>query len=269
MIMPNYIIFDKFLPDCHQTSFKSYLEQLTRTLKNCRLGSHDSESLDRHLRWILLEIEPLYDKYMTYLSLLDEHRFHFKFWEYREKKNGYCDVEIYLTKIPHILGSLEPPINERELYKELLFTLVTKNLLDCVNINEYDAEGAVLGTDTIRAKPHWFYLTEKITHFEMLQKMLREERSYGESSRVYEFAQQAGKILSIKDSNIELTLPDFADLSALENAVANDVPLPGSEITQEYLKKYDQMLLDAWGKDKFSENLIPLGVCLEEWLASK
>ncbi|HIE01043.1 MAG TPA: hypothetical protein EYP59_12275 [Thiotrichaceae bacterium] len=182
-------------------------------------------------------------------------------------------VNIFPTQIPSVSIQLTPPspsdpeeqLTEvmKDCYKGLMTTALESGIVDI--IKDYGFETAE--KKTIRGKPNWVYLYQKISQFEVLEHLYRQKRSQDEQSILYDFAQQLERVLSLINPLLKLVLPDTftVDLTTTEEEYES-LYAENNQIVREFLTLCDQTLLKVWGEQKLSENLVPLGVSLEDWL---
>ncbi|HEW98757.1 MAG: hypothetical protein DRR16_16640 [Candidatus Parabeggiatoa sp. nov. 3] len=266
------IKFIKFLPDCGKVSVASYMDLLTDTVQKNWLPEQNF-NFDPSCQKVEL-YEEYIDKMLAIKQHLEQSRLQQSpspwisslFWSFpslnAEFNLANFNVVFYLTKIPHLVGYLEPPVAERNRYNSLIKDALSQGIVDESRI-EVVKEIKILG------KLHWVYLQKKISLFKTLSWFqTQEQSSCEEPSMVYAFAQQVEEVFlsSSMDSDIELKQRDISKSAGLSKIEIKQWDAADKKRFAEFLEKYDQMLLDAWGKEKFSENLIPLGASLDDWL---
>jgi hypothetical protein len=271
-IIHDYIKFTKNLPDCRESSLTSYLEQLIDTVQNWPLKKQVNFNPLR-IKTEFVHFEPSrirteFKKGYSQRSKKSLPSFCCQFWKY-PCRNRSCEKRVSfnicfcLTKMPHVFGTLEPPIIQRKQYENLMTEALKNGIFDGI------ASQADTPIITSLGKLNWAYVIGKITEFKTLSWLWSQEKSLcNEPSMVYEFAQQIESIFSllptITSPYIESQMRDF-DLGS-EEMELDEMTAEYEKKKAEFLDKYDKILLDAWGEKQFSNHLIPLGVSLEQWL---
>jgi hypothetical protein len=276
MLLPysnSYFYFTKFLPDGGKDSFFSYVNQTIDKLCEISWAPRDKKSLINKLNQTSRLKSELYKQYIDNPSeiqnLLKSGIWpypSYTFWDYHSLGANESEIassftlSAYLNKIPRIRGRLQPPLTERNRYKDLMNQALEKEIADIIVISDFTKKQTILG------QANWVYLQEKINQIERLSWVQTQDRSQGASSIVYEFSQQLGEVLLPINFQIKIKRLDYLNLSDLTHAEVEKLQIAEEKIIQEFFKKYDDILLDAWGKKQFADNLVPLGVPLEEWL---
>jgi hypothetical protein len=287
MFFVSDIVLIKFLPDCREASFVSYIEQLTDVM------NHKREQNNSSVIFPSFQKSELYAKYRAYKRSLTNPflnkwiltRF---YGLYPHSSEGFSiaiegakgtegRIKVSLTQIPTVVISSMPRLSpnndlrcekikitalERELERRL-----EKGVADIIELQGIYLENNGLEKETRLGKPTWIYLREKIMESKVPHQMYTQEKSQGEPSVVYEFAKQSSVVFSlIGDPYVKLKLPHLLSAPNLEQKTIEDLMEAQNQIMGEFLSKCDKILLDAWGKKKFSEMLEPLNVSLDEWL---
>ncbi len=294
MVLHFYFGFTKFLPDCGEVSFNLYLSLLTETFQKWPVDKNvnfEPSSIKRELYQAYvknkttktsdLERTAFQPHPLPFLGSLNRYTKNLDLaqsrhspvvgsmlWQYPSPgalfDRACFHLNFYMTKIPHFEFFLEPPKAERNQYKKLIVMAMEQGLVDQMSIDKPTTEEIItLG------QLHWVYLQEKISQFKTLSWLQEQEKSScDEPSLVYEFALQVGEILLPTSTSpyIELKQRDIFKFAGLSQTEINKWDAADNKRLAEFLEKYDQILLEAWGEKLFSENLVPLGVSLEEWL---
>ncbi|MEK8019925.1 MAG: hypothetical protein VSS75_023890 [Candidatus Parabeggiatoa sp.] len=272
LLYDSYVSFIKFLPDCGEDSFTSYTEELIKTTQNWPLDKNVKFEPSR--KKAELYEKYLENKYPETQNLVNSvfQQSHFPwvsslFWQYHspgtELDLARFNVIFYMTQVPHFVCFFEPQKDERNRYKKLIIDVLCQGLADEIRFKE-----ATTREITILGKHHWVYLYQKISQFKTLSSLMTQEKSSSdEPSLVYEFAQQVVNFLqSSTCPYIELKKRDIIETTDLNKTEINEWDEADKKRFSEFIDKSDQMLLDAWGNNKFSEMLEPLNVSLDEWL---
>ena len=288
------VILTKFLPDGNKASFVSYIDLLIDII-NTKSGKTNITKLPTFLPPLIKE--ELYAKYDVYLrSLTDSSITKKKLAKYNiypSSSHGFYiimdsargtegPIYISLTKIPKITisskrhlscNSFRCKSSIRKALEDELVRGLEKGIADIFELGGIYLESNGSEKETLLGKPSWIYLHEKILEFKVLHQLYTQEKSQSSPSLVYEFAKQSSVVfLSIGMPYIKLKLPDLINGPNLEieQKTKEDLYVVRNQIIEEFLIKCDQILLKAWGNEKFSKMLEPLNVSLEEWLkASK
>lgn len=264
------LYFTKFLPDSRKESFFSYINQLIETLCEISWAPREKKSIINKLNQTSRLKYEFYEYYINndyemQNILKSMPYFHYTFWYYHSLGANESEIacsftlSFYLNKMPHIHGMLQPPLTERNRYKDLMNQLLEKNIADIIAISDWTQKQTILG------QPNWVYLQEKINHIKTLLCVQKRDRSQNASSIVYEFSQQLGKVLLPINFQIKIKRLDYLNFP-LDHAEVKKLLIAEKPIIQDFFKKYDDILLDVWGKKQFGDNLVSLGVSLEDWL---
>lgn len=296
MIFVSDISLIKFLPDCRETSFVSYIEELSEIMDNECGQTNDRNLINFPIFIPSLKKKEVYAKYDTYLRSVTAPTLSKRklgkqgiylmdtsfdpgfsiFMENAETLETEWIIKVTLTKIPTIVISSEPRLYseefrcknfQRKALERELERVLAKGVTDIIKLNGIYLESNDLEKETLLGKPTWIYLEQKIIQIKALHQRYTQEKSQGEPSLVYEFAKQSSVVFSlIGDPYVKLKLPDLWSVFNLEQKTMEYLSTAQNQVMGEFLTKCDQILLEAWGNEKFSEMLEPLNVSLDEWL---
>ncbi|KHD05665.1 hypothetical protein PN36_34065 [Candidatus Thiomargarita nelsonii] len=215
-------------------------------------------------------------------------------------KNTKGDIIIMLRKKPMIYGFFEPPSKRLNQCHDLMISLLEKGIVDLIRIHNqpnstYINEKTRFTTIT---QSHWLYINTKILKFKNIRNVLYQVYLSETPSVLYSFAQKIRKVFfthnlmkySLEQSkwpcSFEPQCQFFQDSKQIMLEVLNTNKMPNklwnifnskqktmeysfeaqAQTMREFVTKCDQILLEAWGNEKFSEMLEPLNVSLDEWL---
>lgn len=274
MYIPKYYLyFIKVLPNYSKISFASYLEKLLNTIE-CNwdidvvlITERPEKESEFYVKfnttYIKQRFTNLYVESMSSSFITPPPPITYTFWRRYIKGigNTRLTVRFFIEKYICFECDLDPLPTERKKYEDLFFQEIERGVADYLAIGT----GSELYKETKYGKPQWLYLHEKLEFLSLKdlnhhhQKMLPESRNL-----VYELACKIESLLSF------LGILEIERVTAeMKECMNIKTPILDSSEYKELLCKYDNILLDNWGKEAFSNNLAPLGISLERWLQAR